>query len=68
MSPEGIGSMVAIPRHDTDAKRYLDWEGFTLVEGSTQTLVMRRDFHSGTLRYPEPARPASLARLQVLTR
>jgi hypothetical protein len=68
MLPQRIGSMITIPSHDRDGKRYLDWDGFTLIGGSPGTLTMRRDFHSGTLRYPEPPRPASLAEIQVITK
>ena len=67
MLPQRIGSTVTIPSHDRDAKRYLDWDGFTLIGGSLEALTMRRDFASGTFsRYPEPPRPASLADIQVI--
>jgi hypothetical protein len=63
MLPVQIGSKVRIPSHERDAKRYLDWAGFTLEEASLETFTMRRDF--APLRYPEPPRPASLADIRV---
>jgi len=47
MLPERIGSRVEIASYNLIAKKYLEWHGFVISEGSPEALVMRRDFHSG---------------------
>jgi hypothetical protein len=56
--PQAIGSRIRISTDDPSLRRWVEWRGFVPESGTQQNLIMRRDFHDGTLAYLEPPRPS----------
>lgn len=63
MLPKTIGTILRIPTYATELRRWLEWKGFVVAVGSMQNHTMRRDFHAGFFKAPEPKCPRGAMQL-----
>lgn len=55
--PMTIGITVKVLTPASELRHWLEWQGFVIASGTMQYHTMRRDFHAGFFKGPEPQCP-----------